>query len=93
MAKKKFVLMKSKQRLDRAAAADFLRQLADKLESGTVSLNQAGEQLQLEIPDQVVLEVEAEDKVKPRGTKRQLEIEIEWVEGDTSTKRQPISLD
>lgn len=92
MSKKEIVLMQSEQRLDRASVAAFLRELADKLETGTVSLTQAEEQLQLEIPEQVVLEIKAEEEYKSKGTQRSLEVEIEWMLGDGDPSKQAISL-
>ncbi len=78
---KKTVLMSSKERVSREDAAAFLRQLADKLDAGNISLIQGENEVMLEIPGQIKLEVEATDKPKKRGTQRQLEIEIEWVVG------------
>jgi amphi-Trp domain-containing protein len=78
---KKTVLMSSKERVSRTDAAAFLRQLADKLEAGSVSLIQGDHEVLLDIPAQVKLEVDAKDKPKRRGTQRQLEIEIEWTVG------------
>lgn len=92
MSKKEIVLMKSEERMPRSAAAAFLHELADKLQNGTVSLKQAGEQLVLEIPDQIVLEIKAEEKIKSKGTQRSLEIEIEWLLGDGGPEDEAISL-
>jgi amphi-Trp domain-containing protein len=92
MGKKEIVLMKSEQRLDRASVAAFLRELADKLDTGTVSLKQAGEELQLEIPEQIILEIKAEEEEKSKGTQRSLEIELEWMLGDGDPSKQAISL-
>jgi amphi-Trp domain-containing protein len=92
MAKKEIVLMKSEQRLDRASVSAFLRELADKLDTGTVTLMQAGEELALEIPSQVVLEIKAEEEKKSKGTQRSLEVEIEWMLGGGDPSKQGISL-
>ncbi len=78
---KKTILIKSKERLSRADAAEFLRQLADKLEAGNVLLIQGTQEVSLEVPAQLTLEVDADDKRKKRGTKRSLEIEMEWYLG------------
>lgn len=89
---KKTVLMKSKDRLSRADAAAFLRQLAEKVEGGEVSLIQGDQEVVLEIPAQVQLDVEAQDKPKKRGTKRQLEIEMEWYVGLEGEARSGLEL-
>jgi len=92
MSKKEIVLMNSEERLDRSSVSAFLRELADKLDTGTITLKQAGEQLDLEVPEQVVLEVKAEEETKSKGTQRSLEIEIEWMLGDGDFAKQGITL-
>jgi len=78
---KETILMKSEEKVSRSDAASFLRQLADKLDSGKVMLKQGSEELLLEIPAQITLEVKAEDEPKSKGTQRSLEIEFEWILG------------
>jgi amphi-Trp domain-containing protein len=79
---RKSILIKNEVRMSREEAAAFLRQLADKLESGQVHMVQGNREVALNVPAQVVLEVQVDDKPKPRkGTKRSLEVEIEWYTG------------
>jgi amphi-Trp domain-containing protein len=79
---RKSVLIKNEVRMARAEAAAFLRQLADKLDSGQIHLVQGTREVALDVPHQVVLEVQVDDKPKRRGgTKRSLEVEIEWYTG------------
>ncbi len=80
MAEKK-VLFKSEEPKEITAVADFLRALADRLTQGEVVLKRGSEEVRLAIPPQVILELKAEEKVKPSKTKWSLEIEIEWGEG------------
>lgn len=76
-------LFKSQERMGRAEASAFLRQLADKLEAGTVLLRQGPDELALQIPARVVLEVQVEDEDKKRkGVQHSLEVEIKWFDGD-----------
>lgn len=79
---KETVLFSSEERHDRNSAAAFLRALADKLAEGQVILRQGERELVLDIPFHLVLEVKAEDEQKRQGTKRSLEVELEWLEGD-----------
>jgi amphi-Trp domain-containing protein len=79
---KEIVLMKSEEKLPRAQVAAFLRELADKVESGTVTLKQGGEELTLEMPATVELEIKAEEEAKKTRTQRSLEVEIEWYLGE-----------
>ena len=76
-------LFKSEERMARAAAAAFLRELADKVEGGEVVLRQGAEELTLTLPESLVLEVQAEDEDKgTRGIQHSLEVELAWFEGE-----------
>lgn len=79
------VLFKSEEKKSTAEAAQFLRMLADKLETGTVTLKQGAEELNLDIPGNLVLEVKAEEETKAKGVKMSLEVELEWVPGGEET--------
>ncbi|MFP4345410.1 MAG: amphi-Trp domain-containing protein [Anaerolineales bacterium] len=81
---KKTTLFKSEERHDLREVAAFLRELADRLESGEVVLQQGDREVNVRLPDRVELEIEVEKKEKKRKTKHSLEIEIEWKEGDFS---------
>lgn len=76
-------LFKSKERHSREAVSDFLRQLADKVAEGRVVLRQGDSELAMELPENLVLEVQVEDEEKRnRGTQRSLELELKWYDGD-----------
>jgi amphi-Trp domain-containing protein len=81
---KKTTLFKSEERHDLQEVADFLRDLADRLEGGEVVLRRGDREVTVQLPDRVELEIEVEKKEKKRKTKHSLEIEIEWKEGDFS---------
>jgi amphi-Trp domain-containing protein len=87
---KKNVLVKSDLRKNLADSAAFLRELADKIESGKVTLTQAGKDVVIDLPETVSFEVEYYEQPKKRGLKKQLEIELEWTEG--GRKHQDVSL-
>jgi amphi-Trp domain-containing protein len=77
------VLFKSEEKQDRQSVVAFVRQLADKLESGEVTLIQGAESLTVSVPNTVTLEVKVEDETSSRGdVKHSLEVEIEWKDGD-----------
>ena len=76
------VLFKSEEKRMLTEVAEFLHQLADKLAEKQVILRQGNQELVLTIPDRVELEIKAEEEVRRDKTKRQLEIEIEWIEGE-----------
>lgn len=58
----------------------------DKLAQNEVTLRQGANELKLSIPNQVVLEIKVEEEAKQNSSKRSLEIEIEWTEGEAGKK-------
>ncbi|MCB2184371.1 MAG: amphi-Trp domain-containing protein [Desulfobulbaceae bacterium] len=75
------VLFKSEEKKNRNEAAVFLRQIADKVETGNLSLQLGNESVNLDFPQNLTLEIKAEEDTG-RKTKRSLEIELEWIVGD-----------
>lgn len=76
------VLFSSKEPKSRAEASAFLRQLADRLETGQVTLLHGENELVLSPAAQLVLEIKAEDEEKHRkGVQHSLEIELKWYDG------------
>jgi amphi-Trp domain-containing protein len=76
-------LFKSEERMTRSNVSAFLRQLADKLDEGQVVLRQGSEELSLELPQNLILEVQVEDEDKKRkGIQHSLELEIKWFDKD-----------
>lgn len=78
------VLFKSEEKRDRQSVATFLHQLADKIAEGQVILRQGGDEIKLDIPNNVTLELKAEEEDKKTRQQRSLEVEIEWNVGDES---------
>lgn len=84
-------LFKSEERQSRENLCAFLRQLADRISEGKVTLTQGQETLTLDLPETVILEVQVEDEEKRRkGTQHSLEVEIKWF--DNMTGAGPLSL-
>jgi amphi-Trp domain-containing protein len=82
MARKK-KLFKSDERKTRNEISTFLRELSEKIAGGTVVLKQGQQEVTLDLPKNLILEVDVEEKHKrQKGPKRTLEIEIEWYEGE-----------
>lgn len=76
---KKTIIVKSEDKRSLREIASFLRDLADKIESNNLVLHQGEKEIALSLPEIVNFEFELEDKhKKKKGTKRQLEIELEW---------------
>lgn len=76
---REIVLFKRKERKERDQVADFLRQLADKVSDGNLVLRQGGEEVNLRLPSNLILEIEVEDEHKRiKGVQHKLEIELKW---------------
>ena len=81
---KEIVLFSSEQRLSLSDAVAFLRELADKLETQQVTLQQGADAVTLALPEMITLELKAEEEDKKGRTKRSLEVELEWMEGEST---------
>lgn len=86
-------LFKSEERKSRSEVAAFLRELAGKLEGGKVILKRGQEEIALELPTNLVLEIQVEDEDKKRkGVQHSLEVEIKWFDGDDDSADGPLKL-
>ncbi|WP_018125808.1 amphi-Trp domain-containing protein [Desulfovibrio oxyclinae] len=86
------ILFKSEERKSSAEAAAVLRTVADKIETGSITLTAQDTQVTLDIPSQVTLEIKAEEE-EGRTLKRSLELEIEWAEGEDASAAQGVTID
>ena len=71
------VLFKSKEKKSAADIATTLRQIADKVEAGSLILKQGGSDVALDFPGQMTLELKVEEE-QGRTMTKSLEIELEW---------------
>ncbi len=77
-------LFKSEERKSRSEVAAFVRQLADKIDEGRVTLRQGQEEMSLELPTGLILEIQVEDEDKgTKGTQHSLEVEIKWFDEES----------
>ncbi|WP_457571723.1 amphi-Trp domain-containing protein [Desulfovulcanus sp.] len=74
------VIFKSEERKSSQEVAQFLRQVADKIEQGSLTLRQGENEIVLNFPQNLTLELKVEEKIKAR-VKKTFELEIEWIEG------------
>lgn len=82
---KEIRLFKSEERKNRSAVGAFLHQLADKVFEGQVILIQGQESLILDLPANLILEIQVEDEdKKSKGIQHSLEVEIKWFDDDSS---------
>ena len=74
----KTTLFRAEEWKSRSSTAAFLRELADNLESGEITLRRGEEEITFSLPETIELEIELTEKTKEHKTERELEIEIEW---------------
>lgn len=73
------ILFKNKEQKSRADVSAFLHQLAERVSEGRVTLRRDQEELTLDLAENLVLEIQAEDEEKgPKGIQHSLEVEIKW---------------
>lgn len=78
------ILFKSEERKSAAEAAATLRIIADKIESGNITLSSQTSEVDIAIPENVTLEIKVEEEEGRDSVKRSLEVEVEWREGEAS---------
>jgi amphi-Trp domain-containing protein len=75
------VLFKSEEKKSSKEIADILRQIADKIDSGSMTLMQSDSKIVLDFPASMILEMKVEEE-QGRKLKKTFEIELEWVPGE-----------
>lgn len=75
------ILFKSEEKKSAAEAAAILRVIAEKVESGRISLSSSDSEIDLVIPENITFEIKVEEEEGRTSLKRSLEVEIEWSEG------------
>ena len=78
---REIVLFKSEEKKTSSDIANTLRQIADKVDEGTMILKQGAEEITLEFPKNMVLELKIEEEEGKR-LKKSFEIELEWIIGE-----------
>ncbi len=81
------ILFKSEEKKSSLEIATMLRNIADKIEQGHMVLRQDENEVSLDFPDHMTLEIKVEEEIKrTKGTQLKLEIELEWYPGDKGHK-------
>jgi len=75
------VLFKSEEKKASSDIANTLRQIADKIDDGSMILKQGSEEITLEFPNSMVLELKIEEE-QGKSLKKSFEIEMEWIVGE-----------
>jgi amphi-Trp domain-containing protein len=76
------VLFKSEEKKASSDIANTLRQIADKIDDGTMTLKQGSDEITLEFPKNMVLELKIEEEQGKKRLKKSFEIELEWIMGE-----------
>ena len=92
MGKEK-VLFESEERREASEVAEFLRQLADRVEQQQVVLRKGDEEVVLQLPPVFTLEVKAEEETSKKGkVEYSLEVELEWKPGAAGKQKEKLTL-
>ena len=75
------VLFKSEEKKSSSDVAAALRQIADKIDDGTMILKKGSEEITIEFPKNMILELKIEEE-QGKELKKSFEIELEWIVGD-----------
>ncbi|GEM_PF-1374186 len=86
------ILFETEERKSAAEIAAFLRQLADKIDSGKLILKSGAKEVDLALPGNLILEVKVEEEDKKGKTKRSLEVELEWIVGEDGGTEQGVEI-
>lgn len=78
-------LVKTKDTQTREELADFLEALAERVRSGELIFEQAGEQTTVPVPESVEVTVEVKDSIKKGRQRRKLEVEVRWEDTPTES--------
>ncbi|WP_227376343.1 amphi-Trp domain-containing protein [Haladaptatus halobius] len=79
------ILFKSERTQSRDEIANYLRTVAEKLETGDAITLRAGEEsVTLDVPTRPTFEVKAEREIEGNETELSVEFELEWDEGADS---------
>jgi len=72
--------------MNRSNVAAFMQQLADKIGEGQVVLRQGQQEITLDLPQNLILEIQVEDEdKKSKGIQHSLEVEIKWYDDDVTS--------
>jgi amphi-Trp domain-containing protein len=78
------VLFETEREMDRAAIAEYLRTVAEKLDGdGALALTAGEQDLSLTVPNRPTFEVKAERETGDGPPELSVEFELEWKEGET----------
>jgi amphi-Trp domain-containing protein len=76
-------LFKSEERISRSELSAFVHKLADKISEGQVVLRQGQEEITLQLPQSLILDLQVEDEDKgSKGIQHSLEVEIKWFDNE-----------
>lgn len=83
------MLFKSEEKKSYSEIVNALRQLADKIDDGTMILKQGSEEIKIEFPTNMIFELKIEEEYGEK-LKKSFEIELEWIVGEEQAGRKSI---
>ncbi|PID63181.1 MAG: amphi-Trp domain-containing protein [Gammaproteobacteria bacterium] len=84
-------LFSSKEPKSREDVVSFLHDLAKHIEQGEVKLRRGTDEIEFDLPDQLILKLKIEDEEKThKGTQHSFEVELKWY--DKTAQGGPVEL-
>ncbi|KKQ80432.1 MAG: hypothetical protein UT01_C0012G0012 [Candidatus Daviesbacteria bacterium GW2011_GWA1_38_7] len=74
-------VFEQEETLKKAEVVGRLRKLADGIETGTLTLENGGKKVSVNLPESLEYELELDEEREDVGMVRTLSLEIEWSEG------------
>ena len=81
------ILFKSEEKKSAADIANTLRLIADKIDSGGMTLKQGETNVEIEFPGAMKFELKVEEEQGRHQLKKSFEVELEWVPGEEESSR------
>ncbi len=71
-------LIRSRDTHSRESLADLLESLAERVRSGSLAFQEGTEEVVVELPEELRVDLEVKDSVKKGRSRRKLEVEVVW---------------
>ncbi|MEE4364141.1 MAG: amphi-Trp domain-containing protein [Desulfotignum sp.] len=78
---KETILFKTEENKSAKEISDTLRLIADKIDAGTITLEQGGNEVTVTFPATMEIQLKVEEEQGSR-VKKKFEVELEWTPGD-----------
>ncbi|HKK98998.1 MAG TPA: amphi-Trp domain-containing protein [Desulfotignum sp.] len=79
------ILFKTEEKKSAKEISDTLRLIADKIDAGTMTLEQGGNEVTVTFPATMEMQLKVEEEQGAR-LKKKFEVELEWIPGEEASQ-------